>query len=734
MSTFDVRAYTITIRPHPDPEVNAIEMAEIDGTSYVSIVRKDDGYKTGDVVLYIPEQALVPESILREMGLWDDENAKGGLAGSKGNRVKAIRLRGVFSQGLVYVPNGKTNELELGKDYAVELGIEKWIPAVPTSMSGKTAPCAGIVTYTDIENVKHFPDVLIDGEEVIVSEKIHGCLESNQRVLLADMSSRSIRSLVNSSFAGEVMGMNADGTLTTTPVLRVFRNPPTDKWLKIRFTRNQAGRGSASGALIVTPSHRIYVPTSPLADCSGYVEARFLATGDRLTMFRAEPRINPLARQVLIGKMLGDGSLSISRNSMSAFVSFGHKAAHEEYLDWTLRCLGDIANTAKDTVMSGYGTTIRRGKTIQMAPILDFLHDWVGTDGHKHVPPSIVSTLGPIALAFWYMDDGSLTHFSGQEDRISLATNGFDRNDVELLTSALARLGIVETVIHNSSGWRIRINGDSAEQFFLLVAPYVPRVMQYKLPERYRGGESWHPVLEHSYRQFLTSQEVVSVSPVETHLSSKVTFDLQTGTGNFFANGVLVHNSNVVLRNDGNFHLSSKGMSGKSLELLEEMDEGGRHKNAYWRVARQVDIPAKLEEMRRALGDPAAVSLYGEVYGDGIQDLHYGLKGGIDFIAFDVMVEDSGVRRYLDFDEARQLVEGVGLRFVPELYRGPYDRDVIWATASGKEQVSGRELHLREGVVVKPIHERVDPRMGRVVLKFVSDDYLLRKGNVTEFE
>ena len=366
MSTFDIRAYTITIRPHPDPEVNAIEMAEIDGTSYVSIVRKDDGYKTGDVVLYIPEQALVPESILREMGLWDDENAKGGLAGSKGNRVKAIRLRGVFSQGLVYVPNGKTNELELGKDYAVELGIEKWVPAVPTSMSGKTAPCAGIVTYTDIENVKRFPDVLVDGEEVIASEKVHG----------------------------------------SCCVLRL--------------------------------------------DASG-------------------------------------------------------------------------------------------------------------------------------------------------------------------------------------------------------------------------------------------------------------------------------------------FHVSSKGMSGKSLELLEE-DEGGQHKNAYWRVTRQLDIPTKLDEMREALGNPAAVSLYGEVYGDGIQDLHYGLKGTIDFIAFDVMVEDSGGRRYLDFDEARKLVEGVGLRFVPELYRGPYDRDVIWAIASGTEQVSGHELHLREGVVVKPIHERVDPRAERVVLKFVSDDYLLRKGNVTEFE
>jgi RNA ligase (TIGR02306 family) len=179
-------------------------------------------------------------------------------------------------------------------------------------------------------------------------------------------------------------------------------------------------------------------------------------------------------------------------------------------------------------------------------------------------------------------------------------------------------------------------------------------------------------------------------------------------------------------------------MSSRSLELLDEIGEVGSTKNAYWRVAKQLDIPTKLAIIRAKLGNPFAVNLYGEVYGSGIQDLNYGLKGTIDFAAFDVMVEDGfGARRYLNIDEARSLVEGSGLRFVPELYRGPYDLEVIWELASGKEQVSGQELHLREGVVVKPVTERYDSTpggVGRVVLKFVSDDYLLRKGNVTEFE
>jgi len=36
--------------------------------------------------------------------------------------------------------------------------------------------------------------------------------------------------------------------------------------------------------------------------------------------------------------------------------------------------------------------------------------------------------------------------------------------------------------------------------------------------------------------------------------------------------------------------------------------------------------------------------------------------------------------------------------------------------------------HMREGVVVRPLHERNDPDVGRVILKSISPDYLLRNG------
>ncbi len=170
MSSFTVQAQTITVKPHPDAD--AIELAHIDGMDYVSIVRKDENLQTGDVVLYIPEQALIPESILRELNLWDAERGVGKLAGSKGNRVKAVRLRGVLSQGLIYKP--KNMSLVLEKDYAEELQITKYMPAIPMNMSGKVNTYENIRSYTNIENHKKFPDIFSTKEMVVATEKIHG--------------------------------------------------------------------------------------------------------------------------------------------------------------------------------------------------------------------------------------------------------------------------------------------------------------------------------------------------------------------------------------------------------------------------------------------------------------------------------------------------------------------------------------------------------------------------------
>lgn len=170
MADFAATVYPVReILDHPDADL--LEIAQVQ--DYRCVVGKGT-HRAGDLVAYIPEGSLVPDDVLEELGL------TGRLAGSKHNRVKAIKLRGVVSQGILYPVTGKFLELvnpDEGSDVTEVLGIEKWVPQVPAHMDGEVVPneLYGTCHY-DIENVKREPDLIAEGEEVYYTEKLHGTL------------------------------------------------------------------------------------------------------------------------------------------------------------------------------------------------------------------------------------------------------------------------------------------------------------------------------------------------------------------------------------------------------------------------------------------------------------------------------------------------------------------------------------------------------------------------------
>ena len=87
---------------------------------------------------------------------------------------------------------------------------------------------------------------------------------------------------------------------------------------------------------------------------------------------------------------------------------------------------------------------------------------------------------------------------------------------------------------------------------------------------------------------------------------------------------------------------------------------------------------------------------------------------------------------FLSRDALAEACDALCVSRVPVLYRGPFSREVMMQHTDGKTVVGGG-AHIREGVVITPVNERRDDRIARVILKSVSADYLLRKGNATEF-
>jgi RNA ligase (TIGR02306 family) len=135
--------------------------------------------------------------------------------------------------------------------------------------------------------------------------------------------------------------------------------------------------------------------------------------------------------------------------------------------------------------------------------------------------------------------------------------------------------------------------------------------------------------------------------------------------------------------------------------------------NLWWKVLNQ---NIALESWLR---HHQGLAVYGEVYGN-VQKFKYGVNdGGIRFAAFDVMKDG----QWLDFDEAHTI--GAPLPWVPLVHRGKYDKDMVLSFAEGESLISDAN-HIREGIVIKPVKERINRKIGRMQLKAVSNAYLAK--------
>jgi RNA ligase (TIGR02306 family) len=158
-----------------------------------------------------------------------------------------------------------------------------------------------------------------------------------------------------------------------------------------------------------------------------------------------------------------------------------------------------------------------------------------------------------------------------------------------------------------------------------------------------------------------------------------------------------------------------------SKALRRKYPQNGRLESSlYW-------FPHSLEPVQgllRHLSEEEAhrqVILFGEVYGSKVQSFTYGLKGQIGFRAFDLLVDG----KYVDWEEFARLCEACGVTYVPIVAQGPFSLDWVRQLSNGDTLVPGAAgSNIREGVVVKPLSERTDPTVGRVILKYLSDDYL----------
>jgi recombination protein RecA len=366
-----------------------------------------------------------------------------------------------------------------------------------------------------------------------------GCLSYGTRVTLADGSQEKIGKIVNQKMAVEVMSYDPDlGRIVPKKIVNWFDNGVTDTFLQFTVAK-PGGNGRAQMAL--TTNHLVRTP-------GGWREAGEIFAGDRV-MISQPRRLSEQQTQVVLGGLMGDGNLSrTGKYGLNARFRMGHGAKQVDYLDWKASLFGNIEQS-RTTNAKGAGFV-----DLTPLPELAELREAVYFgDGKKTLSFEFLKSLTPLALAIWYMDDGSFQNRSkGLQERTK---DGSGRSEICIEAfSEGSRERLVETLadrfdLHPTLSLRgkrqvavLTFAKDETAQLHELIAPYVHPSMQYKLLERFRGQFAVEP--EFVEPTMLPVPAPVLEVKVKPKTRSMHRFDIEVeGSHNYLADGIIVHNS-----------------------------------------------------------------------------------------------------------------------------------------------------------------------------------------------
>jgi RNA ligase (TIGR02306 family) len=200
--------------------------------------------------------------------------------------------------------------------------------------------------------------------------------------------------------------------------------------------------------------------------------------------------------------------------------------------------------------------------------------------------------------------------------------------------------------------------------------------------------------------------------------------------GTFCGVGILPTHNHDSKHYKGEFVVFSKGLGAKGLCFK---DAPANDSNVYVRCLNKLGIFDSLRTLREHMEEDSGLPfdkplfVLGEIFGGNVQDNGW-YGNDLQFRIFDVCAGYRGDQWYFGYEGRLLVANQLKVSTVPTLYEGPFSKELMIKYTSGKETVSGKQLNMREGLVVTPIVERRDSELGRVILKSVSEEYLLRKG------
>lgn len=152
-------------------------------------------------------------------------------------------------------------------------------------------------------------------------------------------------------------------------------------------------------------------------------------------------------KEIILGSLLGDGSLNIHKNYKNARFSFRHSILQKEYFLWKANMLSDIFSDKNIFIQDndgGYSKNKKMRFQSRALPQLTEINTLVRKRGKFHIRRKWLNQMTPLSLAVWWFDDGSIIS-NGRKG--VFCTDGFEKKQVERLSQYLKIVWNIQSTV-----------------------------------------------------------------------------------------------------------------------------------------------------------------------------------------------------------------------------------------------------------------------------------------------
>lgn len=189
-----------------------------------------------------------------------------------------------------------------------------------------------------------------------------------------------------------------------------------------------------------------------------------------------------ITKEIILGSLLGDGSLKIHKSYKNARFSFRHSIRQKQYFFWKVRKLKEISHEKCTWLQKndrGYSKLNKLRYQSCALESLTRIYEVTHKSGRFSIRREWLNDLSALSLAVWWMDDGSIIS-NGRKG--VLCTDGFNEKSVKALARYLQKVwGVKAHMAPISRGAKVKKfyfrlwfrSTRELKKFFEIILPFI---------------------------------------------------------------------------------------------------------------------------------------------------------------------------------------------------------------------------------------------------------------------